>query len=238
MTPAVLHLSPHPDDELIGAPATLMALRDAGWRVVNLACGLGSPAERGRRTAELEEACRRAGFELLTEATVDAALDAVEPAIVVSPTLRDHHPAHRRVAVKAREVLEARGAAAPRWWTWALWGGLERPTLATAFGEERLGEILAALAAHESQLRRNDYRRLVRGRAEAAACQAPELLFGFGAAADPEVRFAELLTEVVWMGGGWRLGKSRLLDAGDPLPPPSELAVRLSDPAVAGEGGL
>jgi LmbE family N-acetylglucosaminyl deacetylase len=26
----VLHLAPHPDDELIGAPATLMALRDAG----------------------------------------------------------------------------------------------------------------------------------------------------------------------------------------------------------------
>ena len=46
-------------------PATLMALRDAGWRVVNLACGLGRPAQHQRRRAEVEEACRRAGFELL-----------------------------------------------------------------------------------------------------------------------------------------------------------------------------
>ena len=46
-------------------PATLMALRDAGWRIVNLACGLGRPAQHQRRRAEVEEACRRAGFELL-----------------------------------------------------------------------------------------------------------------------------------------------------------------------------
>ena len=39
--PAVLAVSPHPDDELLGAGATLMALRDAGWRVINLAASLG-----------------------------------------------------------------------------------------------------------------------------------------------------------------------------------------------------
>ena len=39
MARTLLHLSPHPDDELAGMPATLMALRDAGWRIVNLACG-------------------------------------------------------------------------------------------------------------------------------------------------------------------------------------------------------
>lgn len=42
-----------------------MALRDAGWYVVNLACGLGRPAHAERRRAELAEACRRAGFELV-----------------------------------------------------------------------------------------------------------------------------------------------------------------------------
>jgi len=31
----VLHLAPHPDDEALGAPATLLALRDAGHRVIN-----------------------------------------------------------------------------------------------------------------------------------------------------------------------------------------------------------
>jgi LmbE family N-acetylglucosaminyl deacetylase len=212
VTPAALHLAPHPDDELIGAPATLMALRDAGWRVVNLACGFGSDGRPEQRAAELAEACRRAGFELRTEETVAAAIAAVEPAVVVSPSPRDRHPAHVRVAGEARAALEALGAAAPRWWTWALWGALERPTLATAFDEERLEEILGALSAHRSQLERNDYRRLVRGRAEAAACLAPELLFGFGTAADPGVRYAELLTELVRVGETWEPGTPRWLD--------------------------
>lgn len=220
MTPTVLHLAPHPDDELIGAPATLMALRDAGWRVVNLACGLGGDAAaRRRRGAELREACRRAGFELLTETTVAAALDAVDPAIVVSPGPRDRHPAHERVAAQARAAIEARGERPPRWWSWSLWGWLERPTLATGFGEERLGEILAALAAHRGQLARNDYRRLVRGRAEAAACLAPELLFGFGAATQPGPPHAELLAELVRVDGAWRLGAPRWLDPAHPLAP-------------------
>lgn len=244
MTPTALHLSPHPDDELIGAPATLMALRDAGWRVLNLACGLGSAGDPRRREGELREACERAGFELrLPEADlpsqVAAAIDELEPAVVLSPGPRDRHPSHERVAVLAREALEARGDAAPRWWMWALWGALERPTLATAFEQPRLEEILAALSAHAGQLRRNDYRRLVRGRAEASACLAPELLFGFGSASPPDLRFAELLTELVRVGGGWRLGRDRWLDPADPLPEPSEVdAGCLADPAVAGERDL
>ena len=54
MPSTVLHLSPHPDDEVVGMPATLMALRDAGWRVVNLACGLGRPARHQRRADAIE----------------------------------------------------------------------------------------------------------------------------------------------------------------------------------------
>jgi LmbE family N-acetylglucosaminyl deacetylase len=64
-TRVVLHVAPHPDDELLGAPAHLMALRDAGWRVVNVAVSLGRPGDRVRRRAEVGEACRRAGFELV-----------------------------------------------------------------------------------------------------------------------------------------------------------------------------
>ena len=41
------------------------ALRDAGHEIVNVACSLGRAAQVGRRRADLEEACRRAGFELV-----------------------------------------------------------------------------------------------------------------------------------------------------------------------------
>ncbi len=259
MTPAILHLSPHPDDELIGAPATLMALRDAGWRVVNLACGLGRPDQLARREAELREACRLAGFELRLPplsaaipdggdreppraallAAVAAAIEETEPAIVVSPSPRDRHPAHELVAAVARAALEQPRGPAPRWWMWGLWGPLPRPTLATSFGKERLEEILTALTAHQGELERNDYRRLVRGRAEANSVLAPELLFGFGAAARQEPPYAELLTEVVPAEGGWRLGAARWLDPDAPLPAPTAVgASRLADAAVAGEGGI
>ena len=58
----VLHLSPHPDDEVLGAGATLMGLREHGHRVINLACSLGRPDQQERRRREVEEACERAGF--------------------------------------------------------------------------------------------------------------------------------------------------------------------------------
>ncbi len=254
MSAAVLHLSPHPDDELIGSPATLMALRDAGWRVVNLACGLGRPDQRARREAELREACGLAGFELrlpppawderdravtaedLTRLVAEAVGEIV-PAVVVSPGPGDRHPAHEAVARAARDAVREMGPAAPRWWTWALWGPPPEPTFATRFDEERLEEILAALSAHRGELERNDYRRLVHGRAEACACLAPELLFGFGSAAEPGPPYAELLSEAVPVGGRWRPGRRRWLDPADPLPEPSAAgAERLADPAVADQG--
>lgn len=258
MTPAVLHLSPHPDDELIGAPATLMALRDAGWRVVNLACGLGRPEQRSRREEELREACRRAGFELRIASPrallrdggaetvpdgplvddVAAGIEELRPALVVSPSPADRHPAHEAVASAAREALRRIGEGTPRWWMWGLWGALPRPTLATAFDDGRLEEILDALSAHCGELERNDFRRLVRGRGEANACLAPELLFGFGAEDRRRARYAELLTELALVEGEWRLGQLRWLDPLDPLPEPSTVdGGRSANAAVAGQGG-
>ena len=195
----VLHVSPHPDDELIGAPATLFALRDAGAEIVNLAVSLGSDAAMAEvRRAELEEACRRAGFALRfgdpAPALRDGAFD-----LVVGPSPHDRHPAHVRVA---RQVL---AAAPPRWWMWGLWGELARPTTVTGFGEERLREIHHALEAHASQLARNDFRRLVTGRAMAATVLAAEQVFGFGAAGI-DAPYAETTCEVVRDGAAWRLG--------------------------------
>lgn len=226
----VLHFAPHPDDELLGAPATLMALRDAGARIVNVACSLGRPAERDVRERELEHACRLAGFELVipqepvpissTEGDphaerrlvqlVRAQIEERRPQIVVSPSPHDRHPGHELVGRAVREVL-GEGTSVTRWWTWALWASLPQPTLATGFDRERLEEILRALAAHESQLRRNDYRRLLTGRAEMNAVLAPELLFGFGSGEPGEGEYAELLSEVS-PAGGWRAGKVRWLD--------------------------
>lgn len=213
-----------------------MALRDAGWRVVNVACGLGRPEQAVRREAELREACRLAGFELRIpeqpvamsagddQAAAHAELldlagqqiDDLRPRIVLSPSPDDRHHGHRLVARAVGDAIGVRAPAAPRWWMWVLWGSLPEPTLATAFDAARLEEILAALAAHRSQLARNDYRRLVRARAEMNATLAAELLFGFGAATPPGVSYAELLTEVAFADGRRLLGRPRWLDVDQP----------------------
>ena len=222
----VLHVAPHPDDELIGAPATLMALRDAGHRIVNLACTLGRPGDEARRAAELEEACRRAGFEsrVVREPLAEAGLTATlatllraEPfGLVVGPSPQDRHPAHELAARAIRAAL-ATGAGPDRWWQWGLWGELATPTTVTGFGEARLHEILTALEAHAGELARNDYRRLVEGRAMATAVLAAERVFGFGAPGLPDA-YAEVTCEQVReAGGGWRLGAPRRLDPADPF---------------------
>lgn len=241
----VVHFSPHPDDELIGAPATLMALRDADWRVVNVACGLGRPDQHARREAEARAASARAGFEARIEhppvamssdddpaaarehllEIVRRELDDLRPQIVVSPSPHDRHHAHELVGAAVRDALAAAKGEAPRWWMWGLWASLPLPTLATPFDASRLEEICTALEAYRGELERNDYRRFVRARAEMNASLGPELLFGFGSQAPSEVRFVELLTEAVRVDGRWLLGRARWLDPSVPLPDPGETAV-------------
>lgn len=234
----VLHLAPHPDDELIGAPAALMALRDAGWQVVNLACSLGSPGDAERRRSELTEACRRAGFacevaavplgDPLGPTDIEAATRHLQselaqamarhrPRLVVAPSPHDRHPGHEVVGRIALQLCAAQSDTAPeRLWLWGLWADLPFPSLLVGFDEERLAEILAALEAHGQELARNDYRRLVRGRAEMNASLGPERVFGFGNIGASH-RYAEVVCEVGRRAESWRLGAPRWLDPSTPI---------------------
>jgi len=222
-----------------------MALRDAGWRIVNLACALGRPDQRERRKAELDEACRLAGFELRTPPSsslqerdwpasgtelselVAGTIAELDPQIVVSPGPGDRHPAHREAFSAVGDALGELGTRAPHWWMWALWGSLPQPTLGTEFGSARLKEILVALAAHRGEIARNDYGRVVRARAEMHGSLAPELLFGFGGRGRAGDRYAELLTEAVLVDRRWLLGRPRWLEANEPLGDPGEIEANI-----------
>jgi LmbE family N-acetylglucosaminyl deacetylase len=242
MAATVLHLSPHPDDEVVGMPATLMALRDAGWRVVNLACGLGRPEQHRRRRAEVEEACRRAGFELLpcepplglsagddlaaSEETLvrmlAGVLPALDPALLCAPSPHDGHHAHELVGRAARRAVEAHAGPVPPLWLWGVWADLPFPTMIAPFGAERLAEIRHALAAHASEQARLPLDRLVAARAVLAAGAGEERIHGTGLAGDASIELAELLCEVVLGPGGWLLGAPRRFHAATPLASPSE----------------
>lgn len=231
-----LHFASHPDDEMLGAPATLMALRDAGYRVINVCCGLGRPEQAARRRGEVSEACRIAGFELripdpvigmssgkdpasaraALQRLVSEEVDDHQPRIVLSSSPHDRHLAHELVGSAVRDVLASR-AGEVRWWMWGLWASLPFPTLGVPFDAARLEEVITALSAHRGELERNDYRRLLAGRAEMNAALGPELIFGFGTEAPADCAYLELLTEVAFADGHWHLGCPRWLDAREPL---------------------
>jgi len=199
---------------VLGAPGALFALRDAGWRIVNVACSLGRPEQRERRLRELEEACRRARFELRIEDIEPArVLEDLQPELVVAPSPHDRHPFHEEVA---RDVLAAVAAAgAPTTvWLWSLWGESALPSLALELTDDRLAEIEHALEAHEGELARTDFKRLLRAQADAYGVIGAERIYDFGAPALPFPR-AELLTEVALRDGRWHLCEPRVLRDGE-----------------------
>jgi hypothetical protein len=233
----VLHVAPHPDDESIPAVATLLALAGHGHRIVNLAVSLGRPGQHLRRGDEVDEACRRAGFELLVAnppagissgddmaaaqeriaATVRQVARAIGADLVVSPSPHDRHHGHEVVGRGVRDAVRATGG--PRWWMWSLWAELPLPTLYSAFDDALLRRSEHVLAAHSGELARNDYGALVAGRGIADRVLGAERVFGWGSPARSGA-YAELFTEVVpEPGGGFTAGAPRALDPADPLPP-------------------
>jgi hypothetical protein len=86
-----------------------------------------------------------------------------------------------------------------------------------AFDEPALERMLHVLEAYEGELARNDYRRLLAGRATTNAVVGAERVFGFGSAAASTLPYAELLTEVRRVGDRWMASEAHQLDDG-PLP--------------------
>jgi LmbE family N-acetylglucosaminyl deacetylase len=232
----VVCVAPHPDDEILGAGATLMALRDAGWRVVNLACGLGRADDRERRREELIEACHTARFELviadrapaihatddlvLAQAelarTIAAAVTQTGARLLVGPSPHDGHHGHEVVGRAICDAVESRRQPSQIMF-WALWGELPLPNLIVPFDAARLEELQCALAAHAGELARNRFDRLLEARAVANAVLGPGRVFGFGAPGGSDA-YAELLLNVTWHpGSGWRLAGPRWLDPAQAL---------------------
>jgi LmbE family N-acetylglucosaminyl deacetylase len=233
MTRLAVHVSPHPDDEAMGAPATLLQLVDAGWRVVNVVATLGrDPGEHARRRAEAERAASVGGWELRVVPSLVAAAD-LHADVWMSPSPHDGHPAHERVARELRDLIEGSGAPA-RWWMWGGWADLPMPSLYVPFGDDLLQRAMAVLDLYGGELARNDYRRLLTARATANAVLGSERVFGFGAAAASSEPYAELLTEAQFDGASWWLGAPRLWTEADALVAPTaeDVAWWLRAPSV------
>jgi LmbE family N-acetylglucosaminyl deacetylase len=235
---AVLHISPHPDDEVLGAGATLLILRSHGWDVTTLACSFGRPEQAGRRRAELLDACARAGFQLRETAgeipiSASADLGAAQkhlaaefrralmehqPSLLVGPSPHDGHHGHEVVGRAMIDAIESLPRPSrPRVWLWELWALLPVPTLYVAVPADVMALATSVLEAHQGELERNDYRQALKARAQLAAVLGFERVFGWGSEA-PRVEYAEVLTEILSdQHPGWVLAKPRMLAPDAPL---------------------
>ena len=235
MRPTALHVAPHPDDEVLGCGATLLALRSAGWRVVNLVCSLGRPADQERRRAELARALEVMAVEgrvaeppvamsqqddlQLAQARVadlvGASARELGAELLLSPHPDDAHPAH---ALVGRAVASTR--AGRRWWAWGLWRDLPAPTRYVPYGDDALDQLARALACHVGETERNDYQDLLRARARLQAVIGAERVLGFGsgpAAAEP---YADLIEERIRDGrSGWELTRHHVVGLGHLVDP-------------------
>ncbi len=233
MSPTLLHVAPHPDDEAVGCPGALLHLLDRGWTVVSVIASVGFEGQWERRRAEAGEAAQRAGFvPLFLDPPLNLDLDAdlalatrrvatelpalVEEhaaSIVVSPSPHDVHHGHETVG---RGVQRAMAALPPtvRWWTWGVWGDLPAPNVYYGFDAKVLDRALHILDAYAGELERNDYRAFLSGRAAANAVMGSERVFGFGSPAANSLPYAELITEVRLVDGRFMASEPHHLDQG------------------------
>jgi LmbE family N-acetylglucosaminyl deacetylase len=178
--PKALIFSPHPDDECIVGGLALRLLREAEWNVINVAVTLGGKiARRAERLSELRGACDFLGFGLAVADWDDinpvarqenrpswrAAVEIVaeilaeqQPRAIFVPHENDRHPTHIGTHFL---VLDALKKLSLRFECHVVetefWGQMTDPNLLVESGVEDVGDLVAALACHVGEVRRNPY---------------------------------------------------------------------------------
>jgi N-acetylglucosamine malate deacetylase 1 len=224
--PRVLLFSPHPDDEVITGALPLRLLRQAKWRVINVAVTLGSRAERqSERLTELKACCDCIGFELVQTApkgldkinltarrdepaiwaqsvkVIADLLTSHRPRVIVLPHAADWHPTHigtHHLVLDALASLPA-GFACSVVET-EFWRPMESPNLMIEVGLQDLGDLLTALSFHVGEVKRNPYHLSLPAWMMDNVRRGGEWLAGAGAA-PPDFPFATLYRIARWSDG-------------------------------------
>jgi LmbE family N-acetylglucosaminyl deacetylase len=225
--PVAVIFSPHPDDECIVGGLALRLLREAGWNVVNVAVTLGGRRERrAARRRELQHACAALGFDLLIPArhglerinpetrrkscahwramvgVISGILAEQRPRVVFVPHENDGHPAHVGAHFLVWDALKG----LPRDFgcyvvETEFWGQMTNPNLLVESGVGDVAGLVAALACHAGEVRRNPYHARLPAWLMDNVRRA-EMVVGRGGAA-PDFTFATIYRLGRWRGGKW-----------------------------------
>ena len=221
--PRILIFSPHPDDECLVGGLALRLFREAKWNVINVAVTLGSEGERRRaRKRELQNACDVLGFGLIVAGfekinletrrknrpqwkasvqTIAGILAEHQPRVIFLPHEKDVHPAHIGTHFL---VLDALKTLLNKFNCFVVetefWGQMADPNLLVESSTEEVGDLVAALACHVGEVKRNPYHaRLPAGLMDNVR-RGAESVGGRGGAA-PDFVFGTIYRLQKWRGG-------------------------------------
>ena len=221
--PKVLIFSPHPDDECIVGGLALRLLREAKWNVVNVAVTLGSqPERRAARLRELKDACDVLGFDLASANRVDLRpvmrrtnrpywqkvvtntarqLVLTRPQVIFIPHEGDGHPTHLGTHLLVMDALKTVPAAFKCYVVETeFWGQMTDPNLLVESNVADVADLMAALACHVGEVRRNPYHARLPAWLMDNVRRGAELVGGRGGAA-PDFAFATIYRLRRWSRG-------------------------------------
>jgi N-acetylglucosamine malate deacetylase 1 len=178
--PIALIFSPHPDDECIIGGLPLRLLREAKWSVINVAVTLGSkPERRAARLREVKNACDCLGFDLASANRVDIHPEArrknrepwqkavtntarmlarTRPRVIFIPHAGDGHPTHVGTHLLVLDALKSLPANFRcHVVETEFWGPVANPNLLVESSVADVADLVAALACHVGEVRRNPY---------------------------------------------------------------------------------
>jgi LmbE family N-acetylglucosaminyl deacetylase len=221
--PKALIFSPHPDDECIVGGLALRLLREAKWNVINVAVTLGGKkARRAGRLRELRAACDFLGFGLAVAGWEDinpvarrgncapwrAAAKIVaeilaeqQPRVILIPHECDGHGTHIGTHFLVLDALKTLPAGFECCVVETeFWGQMTNPNLLVESGIEDVGDLVAALACHVGEVRRNPYHARLPAWMMDNVRRGAELVGGQGGAG-PDFTFGTLYRLRQWSHG-------------------------------------
>lgn len=225
----VLHFSPHPDDEILGAGGTLLELQRSGWEVSNWALTLGS-TDQHRREEELLAANQILDYQLFISAADYRGKASNWPSLdhywrqeysqlpsdfdlFIAPSPLDGHPGHEAVGRLALALASSENIPI---WFWGLWADLPLTNLLAPVSEDSYQQLNNALEAHRSQLADKDWQQLLDLRQRTQALLGPERIFGWQQAPESPPR-AETLLSVMPQTGQLIATEPQVVDFSAPL---------------------
>jgi LmbE family N-acetylglucosaminyl deacetylase len=221
--PDILIFSPHPDDECITGALALRLLREAKWKVANVAITLGGKKEwRSARLRELKNACDCLSFDLvvaglekinletrrenpaqwqLAAGAIAKILTAQKPRVIFLPHEKDGHPAHVGTHFLVLDVLKK----LPRSFECFVvetefWGQMKNPNLLVESSVEDVSALITALACHVGEVRRNPFHARLPAWMLDNVRRGAEIVGGQGGAS-PDFTFGTIYHLQKWSGG-------------------------------------